>query len=117
MPKYFGDFADVNWDGTVEPGWARVSDAFEIDIPEPDVLFAAYEAEGYEGYAYVLYAEDGKFYEVNGSHCSCYGLEGQWEPEETTLEAVEHCLRNGRGYGPQNDRKLDIYDVIKSRRD
>jgi len=23
------------------------------------------------------------YYEVFGSHCSCYGFEGQWEPEET----------------------------------
>lgn len=28
----------------------------------------------------------GKYYEVFGSHCSCYGFEDQWEPEETTLE-------------------------------
>jgi hypothetical protein len=27
---------------------------------------------------------------VNGSHCSCHGLEGQWEPEETSMKALEH---------------------------
>lgn len=34
-------------------------------------------------------------YEVNGSHCSCYGLEGQWEEEETTVEALAYRLTNG----------------------
>ena len=33
---------------------------------------------------------------MNGSHCSCYGLEGQWEPEETDLEAIRHRLLNGK---------------------
>ena len=28
-------------------------------------------------------------YEVHGSHCSCYGFEGQWTPEETTLEYLQ----------------------------
>jgi hypothetical protein len=29
---------------------------------------------------------DGKLYENHGSHCSCHGFEGQWFPEETTVE-------------------------------
>lgn len=28
----------------------------------------------------------GRLLESHGSHCSCYGFEGQWDPEETTLE-------------------------------
>jgi hypothetical protein len=36
----------------------------------------------------VIFEKDGKLWEVNGSHCSCYGLEGQWQPEETTWEAI-----------------------------
>jgi hypothetical protein len=31
----------------------------------------------------------GKLYEVHGSHCSCYGFEGQFSPEETTLEYLK----------------------------
>ena len=44
----------------------------------------------------MLFRKDGKLYEVNGSHCSCYALEGQWEPEETTVEALRHRVINGR---------------------
>ena len=51
-------------------------------------IYATYECSYYEGTSYVLYILDGKLFEVNGAHCSCYGLEGQWEPEETKKEAI-----------------------------
>lgn len=60
-----------------------------------EVLLASYAYECYEGDAFVLFRKDGKLYEVNGGHCSCYGLEGQWSPEETTIEALEHRLKEG----------------------
>jgi hypothetical protein len=52
---------------------------FGIDASELEgceVLFAAYECD-YEGQA------------------SCYGLEEQWEPEETTVEALQHRVERG----------------------
>jgi hypothetical protein len=60
-----------------------------------NILFASYGIDNYSGDAFVLFEKDGKLYEVNGSHCSCYGLEGQFEPEETTLEAIETRLTKG----------------------
>lgn len=60
------------------------------------VLLASYGTPSYQGYAFVLFERDGKLYEVNGSHCSCYGLEGQWEPEETTVEALRHRMDEGK---------------------
>lgn len=59
------------------------------------ILFASYGSENYSGDAFVLFAEKGKLYEVNGSHCSCYGLEGQWSPEKTSLKALKHRLEKG----------------------
>lgn len=64
---------------------------FEIDAQVLDgikIIIASYTYEDYNGSAFVLFEKDGKLFEVNGSHCSCYGLEGQWEPEETTKEAL-----------------------------
>jgi len=52
------------------------------------VLVAYYDSYAYEGYAFVLYKKGKKLYEVNGSHCSCYGLENQWQPEETSKESL-----------------------------
>lgn len=60
-----------------------------------NILFASYNYENYSGEAWVLFEQNGKLYEVNGSHCSCYGLEGQWNPEETTLEELKYRLVKG----------------------
>lgn len=59
------------------------------------VLLAEYNYQDYEGSAFVLFERDGQLYEVNGGHCSCNGLEGQWEPEETTADALVHRIKNG----------------------
>jgi len=70
-----------------------------------EILVASYTYEQYSGDAYVLFRRDGKLWEVHGSHCSCHGLESQsyqgnapsqWEPEETTREAILHRLDRGR---------------------
>ncbi len=57
-------------------------------VKESEILFAEYETPDYEGYASVVFLRNNKLYLVCGSHCSCYGLEGQWEPEETSMEAL-----------------------------
>lgn len=53
-----------------------------------EILYAQYNVYGYEGDAHVIFRKDGKLYEVSGSHCSCYGFETQWQPEETTVAAL-----------------------------
>lgn len=53
------------------------------------VLWAEYETGNYSGEAFILFqGMDGELYEVNGGHCSCYDLEGQWYPEKTTVAAL-----------------------------
>jgi hypothetical protein len=61
-----------------------------------NILFASYGYGSYEGEAFVLLEKEGKLFEVNAGHCSCYGLEGQFKPEETTLEALKYRLINGK---------------------
>jgi hypothetical protein len=79
MSKYFGIFTDA----------ASVGSEFSTDdAKDEEILFAWYEYEDYSGDAFVLLRRDGVLYEVNGGHCSCYGLEGQWELEATTWEAL-----------------------------
>lgn len=63
---------------------------------EHEVLFALYSTPSWEGYAFVLFKKDGKLYEVHGSHCSCYGLEDQWTPEETSKTYLQHMITEGR---------------------
>jgi len=52
---------------------------------EDELLFASYGGGSYEGDATMIWKRDGKLYECHGSHCSCYGLEGQFEAEETNV--------------------------------
>lgn len=52
------------------------------------MYLAWYGYGSYCGSSLVVYEKGGRLYEVNGSHCSCYGLEGQWEPEETSWNAL-----------------------------
>lgn len=66
-------------------------------LANANVLLAWYEYESYSGSAMVIFEKDGKLWEVNGGHCSCNGLEGQWEPEETTWEAL--AMRDYSIYG------------------
>ncbi|WP_308636125.1 hypothetical protein [Paenibacillus silvisoli] len=60
-----------------------------------NILFASYGYANYSGDAWVLYEQNGRLWEVNGSHCSCYGLEGQWAPEIVSLAELENRLMKG----------------------
>lgn len=64
------------------------------ELNDSEILVASYINEAYEGYAFILYSKNGVLYEVNGSHCSCNGLEGQWSPEETNFEAISMRYTN-----------------------
>lgn len=97
--KYFGRWN--SYDSMFEDfnGW---NEAYKVvDKPtERQILFASYGGGSYEGDAFVLYKKGKKLYEVNGSHCSCYGLEGQWKPEETSWASlVMRGKQEGSRYG------------------
>jgi hypothetical protein len=81
------EWCGSRWDYSDKPSDPKK----ELEKPIPnksEVLFASYGGGSYEGDAVVIFRKGEKLYEVNGSHCSCYGLEGQWKPEETSLEAL-----------------------------
>ena len=88
--------------------------AKEFDVPITifqgcDFIVAQYSYANYEGHSFCLFEKDGVLYENYGGHCSCYGLEGQWEPQETSKEALQ--LRFNTDY------KLtkEIKEILKSR--
>jgi hypothetical protein len=96
-PIYVGSFKD--YEDTINSfrpyRWG--SDDPEVPLvlepAENEVIYAAYNIDGYEGSAILIFMKDGKLYEVNGSHCSCNGLEECWRPEETSWEALK--IRQG----------------------
>ena len=85
------------------------------EFKDISILFAVYSDECYEGTAFVLFHKDGKLFEVNGGHCSCYGLEGQWDPEETTLEALIHRTEKGRlgSFYGEGDYTKELLRLLK----
>lgn len=106
MQKYYGDWSRSGKSGLIQD--------FQIDKSELDgveILFAYYTYEDYSGCAFVLFSRDGKLYEVNGGHCSCYGLEGQWEPEETTVEAIKKRIHTDYSF---ESRQSELKEVLKN---
>lgn len=59
--------------------------------------------------------ETGRLFEASGSHCSCYGFEGQFEPEQTDVASLQHRAEKGSltylgGYDedPDNNTKAMV---------
>ena len=110
--KYFGGFnnlEDIAREFADEP-YNRKRKIPENLPTEEQIIFAAYEGGSYDGAAIVVYEKDGKLYEVNGSHCSCYGLEGQWAPEETTREAL--AMRKLASYDYEKDTCTRFHELF-----
>lgn len=90
-----------------------VESNFDVKLTDERIIYAEYETPSYEGYAFVLFEKDGKLYEVNGSHCSCNGLEGMWEPEETSTKALREIINKGTKYavtGSILEKTLDEFE-------
>lgn len=120
-PKYVGNFNDrESVAREYEHGVGERWDTSKPYTPAEDfptdnqILYASYEQESYEGSSFVLFKRGGKLYEVNGSHCSCMGLEGQWKPEETTWEAL--AIRQPSSYGAPEAVVVEAKKRIKSAR-
>lgn len=86
-----------------------VAREFDVDLTGRTILVATYDESGYDGYAFVLFREGGKLYEVNASHCSCHGLRGEWEPEEASIAELLHRSYYSGSVSDPADR-----DVIRS---
>jgi len=67
--------------------------ALRKELDEYDILIA-YESVGSWGcdsssYFLLRNKKTKKLYEASGSHCSCYGFEGQWDLQETSLKYLQ----------------------------
>jgi hypothetical protein len=108
--KYFGSWSCKE----------DVARDFNVDVEtlkNANVLMAWYGSGDYCGSAFVLFEKDGQLYEVHGSHCSCYGLEDQWDPEKTSVEALAHVLKDGYmisdGYDYAEEARKALGRVLK----
>jgi len=99
---------EYDWEGIL--GWFYEDPS---KIPEPtEIIYAEYDGGGYDGQAEVLFYDNGSFWYVYGSHCSCYGLEDQWSPEEYSIEALKGQIERST-YGFFKDQKDIIMNAIE----
>lgn len=95
---FLGEFDDIK---SVIENFETVYNSSDLeeflnrDYKDINIILATYEVDGYDGYAYVLFERNGNLYEAHGSHCSCYGLEDQWSPDEVNIKELEHRLLEG----------------------
>lgn len=79
---------------------------FQIKLNDEEIIFAEYSMGDYDGQAWVVFQREGELYEVNASHCSCYGLEGQWDEEKTSVAELEHRISKGEASNSFNSKAL-----------
>jgi hypothetical protein len=82
----------------------EIASEFQIPLEEIlkfNILVWSYKLGNYEGEAVLILQdkESGELFEVNGAHCSCFGLEGQFDLEPTNIEALQFRLENNPDYG------------------
>ena len=80
---------EEKYDSATEDDIKKVADI----LAEYSILLA-YESVGSWGcdsssYFLLQHNTSGKLFEIHGGHCSCYGFEGQFDLEETSIEAIK----------------------------
>jgi len=94
--------------------------SYQVERPYVDrfhILVAYLSSPDYEESSYFLLLEKstGDLYEVSGSHCSCYGFEGQFETEKTD---ITYLLSPHASFGGQSDemkKRIQQFLVSKVR--
>ena len=82
-----------------EEGLEAIKTAFRLtdrNFTGIDLLLASYSRDAFCGEAFILFRQGMTLYEVNASHDSSDCMDGQWDPEETLLLALEFRLEKGR---------------------
>lgn len=85
------------------------------DRADVEILLADYTYKDWAGDSYVLFRSKstGKLFEVYGAHCSCYGLEGQWDPEE--VESDDLRVRCGFTRLKEYESSImEIFDAVEN---
>ena len=94
--------------------WDDVKSNYCTSTPEPDEVYLAYYSyEDYSGTSIVLYRQGDKYYAVHGGHCSCNGLEDQWEPEEYTKEEFIKTLESHYDNRDTNSNVAQVLAKLK----
>lgn len=116
--RYFGGFSSgvesVRSNFINNSSWSRHDDPADLpELKDSEVLFAAYGGASYEGAAVVIFERDGQLYAVEGGHCSCYGLEGQWDPKKISWAYLKEMRESLRPYEYEADA-IAAFDKLRN---
>lgn len=64
-------------------------------------------------HSFGLFVKDGKLFEVNGSECSVWNFNGQWDPEETSTVALLRRLDKG-SLGQEGDEDSQFAEPLRA---
>jgi hypothetical protein len=103
----FDDLADLCRAYQIEP----------LDLNGAEILIAKYHTGDYEGSSFVLLRRGVELFEVNGSHCSCFGLENQWDEELTSIEALRTRSGNNSFINPEELNEIEAYLKLEENMD
>ena len=116
--RYFGLFAKPDEYIKAAPGIEAVNKYYECGesgaVFDHEILFATYEQGSYDGHSVVIFKRNNILYLVDAGHCSCYGLEGLFNPDETdwgmliTLNATSMC------WDFESDARDALYNLLAS---
>ena len=70
----------------------------EVDDKTIKFIYANITDDDYVSSAFILFQQNGKMCEINASHCSCNGYEGQWQPEACSFKELNSRLEHHRPY-------------------
>jgi len=131
---YLEDLKDLNEDGIKDhlaEEYAGKDSGFDYGEPTDEEksdlrhllndysVLIAYEhvgSWGCDSSSYFLLEKAGEYFEVHGSHCSCFQFEGQFDLELTTKEYLlsDRFVFYGGGYDDnESENKLSIIESIK----
>ena len=82
------------------------------ELDNYEILVASIDDGGYGGYSYMLLFDNssGSYYENIASHCSCYGFEDGFNPQETSIEYIlSDSFSISDYYGKGNSAKIKDY--------
>lgn len=77
------------------------------------IHLAWYGYGSYDGQSLVVFEKDGVLWEVNGDHCSCFGLGGQWKPEETSWSALGMRIIADNYTGGSNEAQETLTALVR----
>lgn len=108
MGLYLNDFKD-------KADMIREFNAKTEQFTNIEILFANYIYEDYTGQACVIFKKDDKLFELSASHCSCYGLEDQWEDDNIKELSYDEVVKkiNAGYYDCSYYEQLDDQNAMR----